>query len=106
MRKFLVTLFTLVLLLAPVAVLSEEMIDINAADAATLEQIDGIGEKKAQAIIDYRTEHGPFGSVDDITKVKGIGPATLEKNRDRLTVAGAAPAEGGSQASPAESPKK
>lgn len=106
MRKFLATLFTLVLLLAPVAVLSEEMIDINTADAATLEQINGIGEKKAQAIIDYRTEHGPFGSVDDITKVKGIGPATLEKNRDRLTVGGAAPSEGGSEESPEESPKK
>jgi len=99
MRKFLATLFTIVLLSVPVCALAADLIDINTADAATLEQINGIGEKKAQSIIDYRNEHGPFATVDDITKVKGIGPATLEKNRDRLTVGGSAPAEGGGEAS-------
>lgn len=58
-------------------------------NTATLEQLCtlvGIGPAKAQAIIDYRTEHGAFTTIEDITKVKGIGPATLNKNKDRLEI--------------------
>ena len=62
-------------------------IDINTADAITLDQgLKGVGEKTAQAIVEYRTQNGPFKSVDDLTKVKGVGKATLEKNRANLTV--------------------
>ena len=46
----------------------------------------GIGATKAQAIVAYREEHGNFASVDELLEVKGIGEATLEKNRDRLSV--------------------
>jgi competence protein ComEA len=56
--------------------------------SATLEQLDtlpGIGPVTAQAIIDHRTEHGPFTSVDDLLDVKGIGEATLADLRDRVT---------------------
>ncbi len=56
--------------------------------SATLEQLDtlpGIGPVTAQAIIDHRTEHGPFASVDDLLDVKGIGAATLADIRDRVT---------------------
>ncbi|NOZ53501.1 MAG: helix-hairpin-helix domain-containing protein [Gammaproteobacteria bacterium] len=67
-------------------------IDINTADAVTLQNaIGGIGAKKAQAIVEYRLKHGLFGSVDELTNVKGIGPKTLEKNRDNLMVASPAP---------------
>ena len=55
---------------------------------ATLEQLDtlpGIGPVTAQAILDHRTEHGPFTSVDDLLDVKGIGEATLADLRDRVT---------------------
>lgn len=55
---------------------------------ATLEQLDtlpGIGPVTAQAILDYRTEHGRFASVDDLLDVKGIGEATLADIRDRVT---------------------
>ncbi|HMM74453.1 MAG TPA: ComEA family DNA-binding protein [Gammaproteobacteria bacterium] len=70
-----------------------ERVDINAASAAELANgMVGIGQSKAEAIIDYREQNGPFKSVDDLALVKGIGPATIEKNRDRIGV-GAAAAE-------------
>jgi competence ComEA-like helix-hairpin-helix protein len=56
-------------------------IPINTATAEQLDQLPGIGPALAKRIIDYRTEHGPFTSVDDLTNVRGIGPALLEKIR-------------------------
>lgn len=62
-------------------------VNLNTADVATLEAgLLGIGPAKAQAIVDHRNNNGPFASVDELLEVKGIGPATLEKNRDRLSV--------------------
>jgi competence protein ComEA len=62
-------------------------INLNTADAATLQrELLGIGEVKAQAIVAYRDEHGDFASVDELLEVKGIGEATLEKNRDKLSI--------------------
>jgi len=61
-------------------------VNLNTADAATLQrELTGIGEVKAQAIVAYRDEHGDFASVDELLEVKGIGEATLEKNRDKLS---------------------
>lgn len=62
------------------------LIDLNSADLAQLMSIRGIGEALARAIIRYRQEHGPFLSVEDLLKVPGIGPATLEKVRPYVTV--------------------
>jgi competence protein ComEA len=61
-------------------------VNVNTADAAALETLPGIGEVLAGAIIQYRTEHGPFRSVDELEDVSGIGPATLEKLRPLVTV--------------------
>ncbi len=61
-------------------------ININTASATELETLSGIGEVLAGAIVDYRTENGPFASVDDLESVSGIGPATLEEIRDQVTV--------------------
>ncbi|MMZ63037.1 ComE operon protein 1 [compost metagenome] len=49
-----------------------------------MQEIPGIGEKKAKAIVDYRNEHGPFKSVDELTNVKGIGEKMLEKMRPHI----------------------
>ncbi len=73
----------------PAAVQSAQVatVNLNTADAATLQkELAGIGATKAQAIVAYREEHGNFASVDELLEVKGIGPATLEKNRDKLSV--------------------
>ena len=63
-----------------------EAVDINTADAkAIAEAMIGIGPSKAEAIVAYRKANGPFKSVDDLAHIKGIGAATLKKNRDKLT---------------------
>lgn len=74
-------------LLLPFTAFAGETVDINTADAATMASVlDGVGEKKAEAIVEYRDKNGLFESVDDFTKVKGIGPKILEKNRDKIVV--------------------
>ena len=62
------------------------LININTATATEFETLSGIGEVLAAAIIDYRTENGPFTAVDELEDVSGIGPATLEEIRDQVTV--------------------
>lgn len=61
------------------------LVNINTAGQAELESVPGIGPATARAIIAYRTEHGPFGRVDDLINVSGIGQKTLEKLRPYLT---------------------
>jgi competence protein ComEA len=61
-------------------------VNINKASAAELQSLSGIGPAKAQAIINYREEHGSFGRIEDLTKVSGIGTATLEKIKNDITV--------------------
>lgn len=63
-----------------------QKININTADAAGLTTLNGIGEKKAQTIIDYREEQGPFMSVEDIKNVSGIGDKSFENLKDSITV--------------------
>jgi len=64
----------------------ETKININTASSEELQTLYGIGPVKAQAIIDYRNENGFFRSVDELINVSGIGPKTLEKIRDQVTV--------------------
>ena len=72
---------------AKAAVAQSTAINLNTADAETLtRELKGIGAAKAKAIVAYREAHGPFSSVDDLLEVKGIGAATLEKNRAKLSL--------------------
>lgn len=60
-------------------------VDINTADAATLAKaMNGVGAKRAEAIIAYRKEHGPFKSVDELTQVKGVNLKIVEENRANI----------------------
>lgn len=68
-----------------VSVVQTETVDINSADASTIASaLTGVGQSKAEAIVRYREEFGPFESVEELTEVKGIGAATLERNRPRI----------------------
>lgn len=62
-------------------------VNINTASAAELQdKLVGIGGKKAQAIVDYRTKHGNFQSIEQLSEVSGIGQATVEKNRANIVL--------------------
>ena len=63
-----------------------EKININTAPLEELIKLDRIGPKYAQRIIDYRENVEPFKTPEEIVKVKGIGPKTLEANKDRIIV--------------------
>lgn len=57
-------------------------VNVNTADAATLaSRLNGVGDKKALAIIQHRKQHGPFSSLAQLQQVDGIGPAIVEKNK-------------------------
>ena len=80
-KGLLVLLFTAALPLVAVA----GPVDINTADAATISaELQGVGMSKAQAIVEYRKNHGPFKSYEDLTLVKGIGVRTVEINRANI----------------------
>ena len=64
-----------------------EQVNINDASLEVLEEnLVGVGPKKAMAIIEYREENGPFYTAEELVNVKGIGPKTLEKNKDNILV--------------------
>lgn len=70
-----------------------EKVNINTADAATIDRVLlNIGPAKAQAIVAHRKANGAFKSAEQLVLVKGIGLKTIEKNRDRIVVAGGAAA--------------
>lgn len=71
---------------SPPAPEGDTILDLNAADAAALEQLPRIGPALAQRIVDWRTAHGRFASVDQLLQVSGIGAKTLDGFRDRIRV--------------------
>lgn len=93
--KSLTTLFSsliLSLVLAGAA-LAGETVNINTADAATIDRVlVNVGPAKAQAIVDHRKANGAFRSPEQLALVKGIGLKTVEKNRDRIVIGAARPA--------------
>ena len=60
-------------------------VNINTASAEEIaDGLDGVGLNKAEAIISYRDQHGPFQHPDELVNVKGIGLSTVDKNRDNI----------------------
>ncbi len=70
----------------PVANAVIETIHLNQATAEELQTLPGVGPALSERIVQFRTEHGPFTSVDQLTEVNGVGQAKLAKLRNQLTV--------------------
>lgn len=86
MKSVFNTLRMLPLLLAAGAAWAGQ-VDINTADAESLaENLVGVGDARAEAIVAYRDQLGPFLTADDLVLVKGIGEATIARNRDSIIV--------------------
>jgi len=63
-----------------------QKVNINTAPVWLLDALPGVGEKLARAIVDYREEHGPFRSTEELTHVPGIGPGLYQRIKDLITV--------------------
>ena len=88
-------------LLSGAAFAAGERVNINTADAPTLDRVlIGIGPAKADAIVSYRKANGVFRSADQLAAVKGIGLSTIDRNRDRILVSGTVAAIGAAPARP------
>jgi competence protein ComEA len=99
MKHCLIMLFLLAVVgmagVAPVSVVAAdnpaastviETIHLNQATAEELQTLPGVGPALSERIVQFRTEHGPFTSVDQLTEVNGVGQAKLAKLRNQLTV--------------------
>ena len=90
--KTILTSLLLSLLLAGGALAADvasEKVNINTADAATIDRVLlNIGPSKAEAIVAYRKANGAFKSLEQLAMVKGVGLKTVEKNRDRIVIGG------------------
>jgi competence protein ComEA len=87
MKHLMIALAALLLAL-PLAQPAGAAVNVNTATKDELVALPGIGPAKAQAIVDYRNQHGPFRSVDDVRKVKGIGEKLFLQIRSELVVSG------------------
>ncbi len=75
----------LVLMLTFTSISMAQEVNINTADAQSIaSSLSGIGLKKAQAIVAWRTEHGNFTDLASLENVKGVGQKTIEKNKDNI----------------------
>jgi competence protein ComEA len=91
MKKLLITFLAAFAFVLP----AYAAVDLNNATLAELESVDGIGPKKAQAIIDYRKKNGPFKSTDDLDKVPGFGKKTVDMVKKSIVVGNAKAAAAG-----------
>lgn len=101
--RFVASLFVSLILLLSAFSVTAGPVDINTADAATLaRELNGVGPARAQAIVAYRNEHGPFKSIDDLRLVKNMPQKVIDSNRDLLRMEGGraakAPAKAGERA--------
>ena len=77
--------FLFIVLFSFSSLLYAAQVNINTADADTLSnELSGIGQSKAEAIVAYREQHGPYNQLEDLANVKGIGSSTIEKNKSMM----------------------
>jgi len=81
------------ILLLFIAAAAGAAVNINTATKHELASLKGLGDKRAQEIVDYRTKYGPFKTVDDLGKVPGIGPAFVKRIRSQITIGDKTPIE-------------
>jgi competence protein ComEA len=79
----LATIVTCALIVLPA--LAGQKLNINTASVEDLIKIKGIGQKKANAIVDYREAYGPFKTIEDVRNVKGIGNKLFESMKSQIT---------------------
>lgn len=85
--EFIKKIILVCLIVFPCYLLAAGKVNINTADKETLmTEIKGVGEKRAEAIIAWRAQHGPFKSVDELADVSGVGQAIVDKNRETLSI--------------------
>ena len=85
--KIMKKVLLIALLALPCYLSAADKVNINTASREILmSEIKGVGEKRADAIIAYREQNGPFKSVDELRNVTGVGQSILDENRDSLTV--------------------
>ncbi|QIL20053.1 helix-hairpin-helix domain-containing protein [Thermomonas sp. HDW16] len=108
MKTFKTLFSSLILSLALAgAAIAGETVNINTADAATIDRVlVNVGPAKADAIVAYRKANGAFRSAEQLALVKGIGLKTVEKNRDRIALGGARPAAAGAKVAAKPIPKQ
>ena len=80
------TVIALSTILFATILIAGEPVNINTADKEVLMSVKGIGERRADAIIEYREQQGPFKSVDQLANISGISQALVETNRETLMV--------------------
>lgn len=81
-----IRILAVALALSPLAAFADITVDVNTASATELEAIKGVGPAKAQAIVKYREENGPFASIEDLEKVPGIGAKSVEQMREQISL--------------------
>ena len=83
MKRIILVLLTFMFLTVNIALAA---VNINTADHETLATLPGVGDVKAEAIIQYRKDHGEFKNAEDLVNVKGIGPKTIKKLAKDITI--------------------
>ncbi len=82
----LAALLVMFVFIAPVSGQDTERVNINKASAAELAKLQKVGPKFAVRIIEYRQKYGPFKLTEELMEIRGIGPCTYDKIRDKITV--------------------
>lgn len=85
--EFIKKIIFICMIALPCYLQAADKVNINTADKETLMTvIKGVGEKRAEAIIAWREQHGPFKTVDELADVSGVGQSIVDKNRDTLSI--------------------